>query len=318
MSQPPRVSIVIAHHNGTRFLPETLRSVEQQTFSDWEVLIVDDGSLPEHRDVLAQWGGERVTILEQQQQGAGAATQRGIDAARGDYIAFLDQDDIFHPRKLEADVQMLDAHPAIDLTFCGYHLVDSEGHPIGGPHLPGAARFTFRDLLVDYRIGPSATATVRRAALAAAGAVDPALHRYYDLDLFLRVARLRPTNVAATPEPYVLYRRHGGQLSSDIGRMRTEWERVLAGFTADPDAGPAAFALAQLNMNRYFAFLEYEQGRFAEGARAIARAFRHAPGPALRDPRNWLVAAGCLGGWVLPRALRRLAERVAGVERLST
>jgi glycosyltransferase involved in cell wall biosynthesis len=315
MSSLPKVSIVIAHYNGKHFLPETLRSIERQTFRDWEVLIVDDGSAVDHRAALA--GGERVRILEQQREGAGAATQRGIEASRGEYVAFLDQDDLYHPRKLEADVRLLDTDPSLDLAFCGYQLIDPQGREIGGTHLPGADRFSFRDLLLDYRIGPSATATVRRSALVAAGPVDPSLHRYYDLALFLRVASLRAANVAATSEGYVSYRRHPGQLSADTGEMRVEWERVLHGLAATNCGDPAAFAVAQSNMDRYFAFLEYEQGRFAAGAHHIQRAFRHAPRAALLDPRNYLVAAGCLGGLVLPTAFRRLAERVAGVGRLS-
>ncbi len=313
MSAAPRVSIVIAHFNGGRYLAETLRSIERQTFAEWEVVLVDDGSPEDSRRALADWRGERIRILEQPREGAGMATQRGIEAARGEYIAFLDQDDLFHARKLEADVRLLDGHPEIDIAFCGYQLIDAEGREIGGRHLPGSDRFAFRDLLIDYRIGPNATATIRRAALAAAKPVDTSLRRYYDVALLLGVAQIRPANVAATPEAYVFYRRHPEQLSSDIDAMRAEWAMVLNRLAEDGDADPADFALAQSNMNRYFAFLEYEQGRFGAGFRHLFRGFRHAPAAALVDRRNWLVGAGCTAGLILPTSLHRWAERMAGM-----
>ena len=317
MSRCPRVSVVIAHYNGKDYLPETLQSVEAQTFRDWEVIVVDDGSAEEHLAALEEYGCERIRVLRQQRQGAGAATQGGIDAARGEYVSFLDQDDLFAPGKLEADVRLLESHAELDLAFCGYQLVDPGGHTIGGKHLPGAERFSFGDLLRDYRIGPSATATVRRTALKEAGPVDGRLQRYYDVALYLRVAALRANNVGATQEVSVWYRRHPGQLSTDLGKMQEEWERVLAELGSRCGADPAALALARSNMQRYFAFLAYEQGRFGAGARHMHSAFRHAPGAAFCDFRNYLVAAGCLGGLMLPPGVRRLAERMAGVGSLS-
>jgi len=317
MSRDPRVSVVIAYHNGQEYLPETLRSLAAQTFRDWEAIVVDDGSSAEHRAALDECERGRIRVLRQERQGAGAATQRGIDAARGEFVAFLDQDDLFAPGKLEADVRLLEADSELDLAFCGYQLMDESGRSIGGKHWPGARRFSFLDLLRDYRIGPSATATVRRAALEAVGPVNGQLQRYYDVELYLRVAARRANNVGATDEVLVWYRRHPGQLSADLSEMEEEWERVLSGLGSGGGAYSSAFALARSNMQRYFAFLAYEQGKFDTGVRDMRSAFRHAPSAALGDLRNYLVAAGCLGGLVLPREVRRWVERLAGVGSLS-
>lgn len=311
MRASPRVSVVIPHFNGERYLPAALRSLEQQTFADWEVVLVDDGSAEESRAQLGNWRGGRVQILGQRREGAGVATQRGIAAARGEYVAFLDQDDLFHPRKLEVDVALLDARPEIDLAFCGYQLIDAEGRPLGGPQLPALPRYSYRDLLRDYRIGPNATATARRSALQAAKPWSTSLQRYYDVALLLGVARLRPANVAATPEALLFYRRHPGQLSSEIEAMRAEWAQLLSRLREEGDASAEDLALAQSNMSRYFAFLEYEQGRYGAGLRQLARGFGQAPAAALADRRNWLVGAGCVAGWLLPAPLHRLAERLS-------
>lgn len=303
------MSVVIAHFNGARYLPAALRSLEQQTFPDWEVVLVDDGSEEECRAQLGNWRGGRLRILEQRREGAGVATQRGIEAARGEYVAFLDQDDLFHPRKLEVDVALLDERPDVDVAFCGYQLIDAEGKQLGRPQLPALPRYSYRDLLRDYRIGPNATATARRSSLLAAKPWSASLERYYDVALLLGVARLRPVNVAATPEALLFYRRHAGQLSSEIEAMRREWALLLSRLGEEGDATREDLAMAQSNMSRYFAFLEYEQRRYGAGLGHLAHGFRQAPRAALADRRNWLIGAGCAAGWLMPAALHRWAER---------
>ena len=311
----PQVTVVIPHYNGRQFLKEAIRSVESQTFPDWEIVIVDDGSSEEHWRYLKSLESWRIRILHQSHDGAGAATQRGIDATRGIYVAFLDQDDVWLPSKLQRAVSILDAHSEIDLAFSGYQMINQVGHPLGPAHMPPGVRFCFRDLFVDYCIGPTATCVVRLSAALNAGPIDPSLKRCYDLDFFLRISRLRPDNVAATLEPLTKYRRHPGQLSANIAEMRTEWFRVLDSINKAHHVEASATARAQSNMHRFFAFLEYENERFGAGCKELAQAFRFAPSVALLDRRNWLVAGGCLGALVLPRPIRLAAERFVGIHR---
>jgi glycosyltransferase involved in cell wall biosynthesis len=311
----PQVTVVIPHYNGGQFIKEAIRSVESQTFPDWEIVIVDDGSSEEHWRHLNALENWRIRILNHSHDGAGAATQRGIDAARGIYVAFLDQDDVWLPSKLQRAVSMLDAHPEIDLAFSGYRMINQVGHSLGPVHLPPRVRFCFRDLFVDYCIGPTATCVVRLSAALNAGPIDCSLKFYYDLDFFLRISRLRSDNVAATLEPLTKYRRYPGQLSASTAEMRTEWFRVLDSINKDHHVDANATALAQSNMHRFFAFLEYENERFRAGCKELAQAFRFAPSAALLDRRNWLVAGGCLGGLMLPRPIRLAAERFAGIHR---
>lgn len=308
MSRVPLVSVVIPHYNESRLLGEAIRSVEAQSFTDWEIVVVDDGSTLEHRRAIAPLAGPRVRIVEQTNQGPAVASQRAMDLARGTYIAFLDHDDLWHPAKLEQDVTALDRHPDLDLVFCGFQWIDDIGEPIAAPHRAPAERFDARALCIDYCIGPTATVTLRASAAHAAGTMNPRLRRYYDFEFFLRVASLRPANVGASRDVLAYYRRHAGQLSADVALMRAEWTQVLDAIRKCPGVDDGVVARAQSNMHRYFAFLQYEQQHFLSGLGLLGQAFRLAPVAFVQEPRNWLAGSACLAGLLLPPRVRAAAQ----------
>lgn len=124
-STPPRVSVVLPTHNRPALLCEALDSVRDQTWSDWEVLIVDDASTPAVAPDLAD---ARIRILRHDTaQGGAAAKNTGIQNARGDILAFLDDDDCYAPRYLERALDVLDRHPEIDVVFMGVTWFGSNG-----------------------------------------------------------------------------------------------------------------------------------------------------------------------------------------------
>jgi len=106
----PLVSVVIPTYNQPDFLREALESVFAQTFKDYEVIVVNDGSTDGTAELLEQYG-DRIRVVTQDNQGIGRARNRGMDAAVGRYIAFLDHDDLWHPSKLETQVAYMRDHP---------------------------------------------------------------------------------------------------------------------------------------------------------------------------------------------------------------
>jgi glycosyltransferase involved in cell wall biosynthesis len=106
----PLVSVVIPTYNQPAFLHEALNSVFAQTFSDYEIIVVNDGSTDDTGAQLERYGG-RIRLITQENQGIGRARNRGMDAASGRYIAFLDHDDLWHPAKLEIQVDYMRKHP---------------------------------------------------------------------------------------------------------------------------------------------------------------------------------------------------------------
>lgn len=125
LTSQPRVSIVLPTHNRPGLLCEALDSVFNQTYSDWEILIVDDASSPA---VSIDTGDSRIHILRHDAaQGGAAAKNTGIQSARGEILAFLDDDDCYEARYLERALDVLDRHPEIDVVFMGVTWFGSNG-----------------------------------------------------------------------------------------------------------------------------------------------------------------------------------------------
>ncbi|MBD3561856.1 glycosyltransferase family 2 protein, partial [Planktothrix sp. FACHB-1355] len=112
----PKVSVVIPAYNAMRYLPATLDSVFNQTYTDLEILIIDDGSKDETVEWVAQITDPRVQLISQQNKGVSEARNAGIANARGEYIALLDADDLWEPTKLEKQVRCLEDNPAVGLV----------------------------------------------------------------------------------------------------------------------------------------------------------------------------------------------------------
>jgi glycosyltransferase involved in cell wall biosynthesis len=126
----PLVSVILPAYNAARYIREALESVCTQTHCDIEVIAVDDGSRDETPAIVEEFAARdpRVRLLLQDNEGVGAARNRGIQQARGIYIAPIDADDIWHPRKLEAQVACMEAHgTGTGLVYCWTNIIDSEG-----------------------------------------------------------------------------------------------------------------------------------------------------------------------------------------------
>jgi hypothetical protein len=150
---------------------------------------------------------------------------------------------------------------------------------------------------------------MRATAARQAGPLDASLRRFYDFEYFIRIASLRSACVAASRESLAWYRRQPGQLSADVSQMRLEWQSVLRVMAERHNIDDGLVRIAQSNMHRYFAFLEYERGCFGGACRRLAEAFRFAPGTFITERRNWLAASATLTALMLPSSVRVVAEQ---------
>lgn len=311
-----RVSVIIAVYDGERYLAETLRSVFSQDYDEFEVIAVLDGGHDGSGAILDRVEDGRLMVVRQENAGAGAATATGLALATGQYVAFLDQDDLWEPGKLRAHVERMEEAPDLDLTFSWFTVVDAHGREMGIHSSRVRGCVGFRELVTDFVIGGTSNVVARREALLEAGGVDPEVRGMYDLDLFARVARLRPGNVEAIPRELMRYRRHASQISRDIAALEREWAGLLAKLRALAPADVTAVEhLANANMYRYFARLCYEARRYEDGLRYLRRGYGEAPHAFRGDRRNWLTLGACLAGWLLPSPLLGALERLAGVRR---
>ena len=205
----PRVSIVIPAYNAAATIRATIESVLAQTFSDFEIIAVDDGSTDRTREILHEFGAQ-VRLIEQHNNGPAAARNAGARASSGEYLAFLDADDLWRPTLLQRAIEALDEDASSTLVFFNALIADSEGVELGTSlvgkgfdHAP-----SLEELLTQlWPIMPSA-ALVRRAAYEKCGGyrdeLKGASFRFEDVDFWIRIREQGPFSYIA--EPLVVWR----------------------------------------------------------------------------------------------------------------
>ena len=209
----PLVSVIIPVYNGERFLRETLESVFAQTFHDYEVVCVDDGSTDGSYALLKQYGA-RVRVIQQANAGQSAARNEGVRQATGAFVAFLDQDDRWYPFKLEQQVPVLNAEPDVALVHCNYDMMDGDGRVLlAGAALAGQASglaSPLGRLIGEMLVFPSAM-LLRRDVFQRVGGFDPEMRGFEDFDL---IARLKQEGrFVLLNESGMAYRVHAGGFS---------------------------------------------------------------------------------------------------------
>jgi glycosyltransferase involved in cell wall biosynthesis len=292
------VSVVIPTRNRAPLLRRALESVFAQGFADYEVLVVDDASTDDTAALLAAWPEPRLRVLRQSSAGGGPrARNRGIDASRGEFVAFLDDDDEWLPRKLELQVARFDAAgPSLALVHCGTDLIAARSGRL-------VHRFDVQDRPMPYsdflRELPFTTsnAMVRRSSLLAIGGFDESLAGAQDRDLWIRLARIG--EVGAVPQ--VLLRRylHGEQISSSLAAKLRAKEQFISKYRDELRRHPRDHALHLWRLGVLYCVA----GRVREARRALLLAVCTDPArlDALRD-------LGATLRW--PRGcVRRIAER---------
>jgi glycosyltransferase involved in cell wall biosynthesis len=256
----PLVSVVVPTHNRVALLKRTLRSILGQNISDVEVIVVDDGSVDDIAAVVGD-SDPRIQVLRNMQPaGVSAARNRGIAAARGEWLAFCDDDDLWAPDKLAR--QLCAAKQAgTHWAYGGDVNVDDSLRVLsGGPPPPPEAVLALMPHWNPIASGGS-NVIVRTRTLAEVGGFDPSLRRTEDWDLWIRLARTGPP--ACVRAPLVAYRFHAGNMVTDPSEMVDEARRLAARYAIPVDITA---------MHRRAAWAGLRAGRRTVAVRHYARA----------------------------------------------
>jgi glycosyltransferase involved in cell wall biosynthesis len=221
---PAFVSVVIPTYNYGHFVVEAVESVLAQTYRDLEIIVVDDGSTDDTRKRLEPFM-DRIRYIHQQNQGLSTARNAGIHAAKGEWIAFLDSDDLWHPRKLEVQMPYLAEHPDVALLATDSVTDLSGGWPeIAVDFDPPAERIRLEDIVICSQFGVCSV-VVRRECFEKSGLFDTELRSAEDRDMWIRIACHYP--VAKLQVPLWWYRKHISSMSFVADRMITNQRKVL-------------------------------------------------------------------------------------------
>jgi len=306
----PVVSVIIPAYNVAPFIGDTLQSVLAQTFSDFEVIIINDGS-PDTVELEAALAPylDRIVYLRQENQGAGAARNTGLRAARGEFVAFLDGDDEWLPAFLEKQLALIRSGPGYDLVYADARLF-GEGPKAGGTvmqHEPSDGPVTFESLLAERCLVNTSTVLARREPILEVGLFDVTLRNSQDFDLWVRLAKRDGARMNYQREVLARHRIWDGSLASD-GIKSVEGElRVLAKVSQRTDLTPKERETLSRTVSLRSASVEVDRGKrsLLHGEfEAAAKSFRFA-----NDYyRNWklTIVLWCLR--IAPQLLRRVYQ----------
>jgi GT2 family glycosyltransferase len=315
----PVVSVIVPAYACVEYIGEALDSVFAQTFHDYEVIVVNDGSpdTPELERVLESYR-DRIVYLRQENKGVSAARNTAIRAARASLVAMLDPDDLWEPDYLAVQVAAMRRDPTLDVLSPDI-LMFGQGSHAGLTYMqvnPSRGEVTFESLLTQ-QCNVTGCSIVRREAILRAGGYDESLKRSEDFDLWLRIVK-QGGRIAYHRRVLARYRRHAGSLSSDPVLMNRDTLKSLDKAARTMELTPSERALLEQERAHFHAMLRFNEGKsaFIRGDSQAARAGLEEANHFFKSRKTSLVL---LLLRVAPRLLVRLYDlRDRFVFRLST
>lgn len=269
---PPKVSVIIPAYNSAWCVCKAIDSVLAQSFGDFEIIVVNDGSTDSTLEVLLKYG-DAIRVINQRNGGMSNARNAGIQAARGEYLAFLDSDDWWLPGKLHKQVELLDTKPEIGFCSCSARVEDLTGRLLNLWECPCWDGPFVVHLFGNGADVPGSCSAVlaRRELVLKVGAFDEALRGAEDPDLWIRLAAV--SEYACIPEPGTVILRRPGSVSRHLEHMR---ESTLRMMRKNRHLLPANYRGAYWRRCIAGVYGDYAKWRYRQGQRgqAICDAFR--------------------------------------------
>ncbi|OUL37625.1 glycosyl transferase family A [Nostoc sp. T09] len=221
----PKISVVIPAYNCQKTIKATIESVLQQTFADFELIVINDGSQDATLEIVSQINDSRLKIFSFENAGANISRNRGLNYAIGEFVSFLDADDLWIPEKLESQLQALQANSQASVAYSWTNCIDEKGQFLRRGTYIAATGNVYAQLLVINFLESGSNPLIRREALIAVGGFDKSLPAGQDWDIYLRLA----ANYHFVPVPYpqILYRISASSLSTNVVRQEAACLTVI-------------------------------------------------------------------------------------------
>ncbi len=256
------VSIIIPNYNYANYVRSAIDSALNQTYQNTEIIVIDDGSTDNSKEVLDSYG-ERIKTIFGENQGVSAARNAGIEQCAGDFVAFLDADDVWLPTKIEKQLERFEKEPALGLVHVGVMDIDSKGKRLVA-RLDGLEGDISHELLLFNRsviLGGGSGMMIPKKVLDEIGGFDTELSTSADWDLFYRIASRY--NVGFINEILLQYRMHGANMHGNIKRMEREMLRGYEkAFEADGEKLEPIKRQAYGNLHKVLAGSYYHNGSY--------------------------------------------------------
>ena len=319
-----KVSIIMPIYNVASTVNESIDSALAQSFSDFELIIVDDGG-PDNSYELCVARAEqepRIRIIRQKNKGLAGARNTGIEHARGEYLAFLDSDDLWTSDKLERHVKLLDRNPEIGLSYNGSEFIDDESNSLGIFQTPKTENISAGDVITRNPVGNGSAPVIRAETMREIRFIDvngdinyfdSSLRQSEDIECWVRIITTTKWNFSGIDAPLTKYRVNEGGLSANVDKQFDSW---ISAFTKMQEYAPEVTAkygnLAKAYQYRYLARRAIRSNDRSNAFRLCMKSLATSPGILLREPgRTALTLAALAALLVLPPKLYTYIEKTA-------
>ncbi|MDJ0701850.1 MAG: glycosyltransferase [Leptolyngbyaceae cyanobacterium MO_188.B28] len=219
------ISVIIPVFNGERTIQETVESVLNQTFSDFELIIINDGSQDKTLTIVQEFNDSRISIFSYQNAGLAASRNRGIENATGEYISFIDADDLWTSDKLEAQYHALQSNPDAAVAYSWTNCIDEQSQFLRRGYYLSFSGEVCQYLLLTNFLENGSNPLIRHQALKTVGGFDESLKSSEDWEMYLRLAF--KYSFVAVSSPQILYRISVGSMSTNTAKMEVETVKVI-------------------------------------------------------------------------------------------
>jgi len=207
----PKVTVLMSVYNGEKYLREAIDSILNQTFKDFEFLIIDDGSTDSSADIIRSYCDPRIRVFKQENTGLTKSLNRGLNLAKGEYIVRQDADDISLPLRFEIQMEFLDKHPDVVLVSSNIEFIDDRGKSLGESDRAAEPYLIAWYLLFYNHIGGHSQVVFRRQPVIDLGGYSEDLRYSQDYELWLRMTK--SNKIAILPDVLVKWRKHDDNIS---------------------------------------------------------------------------------------------------------
>jgi glycosyltransferase involved in cell wall biosynthesis len=320
----PLISVVVPMYNVEKTINECLDSILTQTFTEFEIICIDDGCTDGSVKLVEAYTDNRIKLVRQINKGLAAARNTGINASHGSFVAFLDSDDFWHAEKLQQHFDHLCNDPEIGVSYSASAFVDDDSVSMGIGQNPKTNNITSEHILCRNPIGNGSAPVIRRIALAQiafqqevngeirTAYFDETFRQSEDIECWLRMALTTSWKFEGIKQALSYYRVNSGGLSANLSKQYESWERAIQNNLP----GNIAFfqqwlPLATAYQKRYLARRATQSGNACDALKLITEAIKLDYRILTQEPVKTSITLGCALLCALPGNIYKKMERAA-------
>ena len=324
-SSGANVSVIIPIFNAEKHLAQTIQCVLDQTYADFELLLIDDGSTDTSAQICSSFSDPRIRYFRQENAGVSAARNLGLENTYGEFIGFLDSDDLWHPEKIAHHVVHFEKNPKIGVSYSGCHFINAQGGRLNTSFMPKITNVSAADVYCRNPISGGSSAFFRREIFdeivepkSGDGATEyfdlrasaPGVSLAEDHQCWLRMALKSRYKFEGISKHLTYYRIHDAGLSANVGKMHQGWIAIDKYVSeVAPKLHKSHSALANAYQMRYFARRLVAQGNAPEALKFMGKSVTHSLLPFWLEPiKSFSTLSAAILLLIAPNLMSRLVR----------